>query len=464
MALLPKVYNHAPNWIRTLMLNGYAAKIHWQRFGHVFAEISAELERCERMAPGELQDYQNTLLRKIVSHAHATVPYYRELFAEHGLSVADIKGVEDLKRIPLLPRAKVRENKERLISSSFTRKQLFPGHTSGTTGSPLQFFWDLNTCIYTNAVDWRQKRWGGVNYRDPIAVFLGRMIVPPRSKKPPFWQHNYLHNHLWMSSFHLSDENFPHYLEKLQRFKPVAIEGYPSTTSIIARLLLKRGLRFPVRAVFTSSETLLPSQREVIEEAFQCKVFDFLGMAERVVFATECEHHNGFHLNSEFAVNEIVDREGNPVPAGQPGYIVGTSLRNFGMPFIRYLTTDVSTMLTEPCACGRSLPRLAPVTTKDEDLVVTPEGRIIASSILTHPFKPLRSIQESQLYQETADELLVRIVKNADYVDSDGERLIAGLRERLGEGIKIQLECVESIPRTAAGKFRWVISKVKPPL
>ncbi len=464
MALLPKLYDRAPNWFRSLMLNGYAAKIHWQRFGKVFADSSAELERCERLSPGDLEEYQSGLLRKIIDHAYATVPYYRELFAEHGLSPADIKSTADLKRVPLLPRAKVRENKERLISTAFSKRELYPGHTSGTTGSPLQFFWDLNTCIYTNAVDWRQKRWAGVNYGEPIAIFLGRMIVPPRAKQPPFWQHNYLHNHLWMSSFHLSDDNFPHYLEKLNRFKPVAIEGYPSTTSIVARLLLKRGLRFPVRAVFTSSETLLPSQREVIEEAFQCKVFDFLGMAERVVFATECEHHNGFHLNAEFAVNEIVDRDGNPVPAGQPGYIVGTSLRNFGMPFIRYLTTDVSAIVAEPCPCGRSLPRLAPVTTKDEDLIVTPEGRVIASSILTHPFKPLRSIHESQLLQETVDELTVRIVKNPEFVESDGEKLIAGLRERLGEGIRIRLEFVDSIARTPAGKFRWVISKVKPPL
>ena len=120
--------------------------------------------------------------------------------------------------------------------------------------------------------------------------------------------------------------------------------------------------------------------------------------------------------------------------------------------------------MAEPCPCGRSLPRLAPVTTKDEDLIVTPEGRVIASSILTHPFKPLRSIHESQLLQETVDELTVRIVKNPEFVESDGEKLIAGLRERLGEGIRIRLEFVDSIARTPAGKFRWVISKVKPPL
>jgi phenylacetate-CoA ligase len=229
-------------------------------------------------------------------------------------------------------------------------------------------------------------------------------------------------------------------------------------------LLLKNGLKFPLKAVFTSSETLLPSQREVIEEAFQCKVFDFLGMAERVVFATECQAHNGYHINSDYALNEIVDSDGKPVSDGQVGYIVGTSLRNFGMPFIRYLTSDVSSIIKEPCSCGRLLPRLAPVTTKDEDLIITPEGRIIASSVLTHPFKPLKTIIESQIIQESVDELVVKIVKAANFMPSEGEQLVSGLRERLGNGIKIRLEFVDTIPRTAAGKLRWVISKVRPPL
>lgn len=464
MSILPDIYNLAPNWFRSLMLNAYALKIHRQRFGPVFKKISDELRSCERLSKDKLEEYQSELLQKLILHSYNTVPYYQVLFNKHGISPKDIKGVGDIKRIPLLTREIVRENKERLISSSFKKSQLFPGHTSGTTGSPLQFYWDLNTCVYNNAVDLRQKRWAGVEYGDPIAIFLGRMIIPPRVNKPPFWQKNYLHNHLWMSSFHLSDENFNYYLNELKRFKPVAIEGYPSTTSIVARLLLKRGETFPLKAVFTSSETLLPSQREVIEEAFQCKVFDFLGMAERVVFATECEEHSGFHLNSEYAFNEIVDINGSPLPDGQPGYIVGTSLRNFGMPFLRYQTSDVSSILVEPCKCGRSLPRLAPVTTKDEDLIVTPEGRIIASSVLTHPFKPLRSLIESQIIQDNVDSLVIKIVRSSEYLDAEGERLIAGLKERLGEKIKISLEFVDNIERTSAGKFRWVISKVKPPL
>lgn len=464
MSLLTKIYEFGPNWVRTVMLNGYALKIHRQRFGSVFRKASKELLRTERMSLENLQEYQSEVLRKLVQHSYRTVPYYRELFDLHGIAPTEIKDVRDLRKIPLLRKDDVRNNKLKLVSSDYKLKDLYPGHTSGTTGSPLQFYWDLNTCIYNNAVDWRQKNWAGINYGDPIAMLLGRMIIPTSVTKPPYWQKNYLHNQLWMSSFHLSEETFPAYLGELKRFKPLAIEAYPFTAYIVAKLLLKNGIKFPLKAVFTSSETLLPLQREAIEEAFDCKVFNFLGMAERVVFATECMAHDGFHLNSDFAINEIIDSEGNAVPDGQSGYVVGTSLTNFGMPFIRYLTSDVSAIKKEPCNCGRSFPRLVPVTTKDEDLIVTPEGRIIAPVALTHPFKPLKTIIESQIIQESVDELVVRVVKGPNYLSSEGDQLISGLRERLGDQIGIRIEFVDKIERTSAGKYRWVISKVKSPL
>jgi phenylacetate-CoA ligase len=215
--------------------------------------------------------------------------------------------------------------------------------------------------------------------------------------------------------------------------------------------------------VFTSSETLLPLQRSLIEERFECTVFDFYGLAERMAFATQCEAQQ-YHLNFEYAVNEVVDGTGNPVPEGQEGYLVGTSLHNYGMPFIRYKTNDVTAIVTGKCECGRSMPRLKAITTKAEDIIVTPEGKLISSSVLTHPFKPLDSVKESQIIQETIDHLRIRIVPRDDYNDNDSEQLLAALRNRVGHEMKIDLEFVEEIPRTKAGKFRWVISKVPLPI
>ena len=110
------------------------------------------------------------------------------------------------------------------------------------------------------------------------------------------------------------------------------------------------------------------------------------------------------------------------------------------------------------------MPRLRGVTTKDEDIVVTPEGKLISSSVLTHPFKPLDAVLESQILQDELDLIRVKIVRRPDYTEDDSRHLVAALRERLGTAMRIELEFVENIPRTASGKYRWVISRVPLPL
>ena len=140
--------------------------------------------------------------------------------------------------------------------------------------------------------------------------------------------------------------------------------------------------------------------------------------------------------------------------------MVGTSLHNLGMPIIRYVTSDQSFLKREPCPCGRSLPLMDAVTTKQEDLVLAPDGRWISPSVLTHPFKPMKNILESQIVQEKLDLVLIKIVRSPQYSQGDSAKLLEGLRERLGESVEIKLDFVDHIPRESSGKFRWVISKI----
>jgi phenylacetate-CoA ligase len=258
----------------------------------------------------------------------------------------------------------------------------------------------------------------------------------------------------------MSNENMNKYVGKLEQFRPEAIEAYPSTAYIIARFLLSRNKTLSLKAVFTSSETLFPQQRETIEKAFECKVFDFYGVAERVVFATECETHQGHHLNMDFGVMEILTKDNEPVALGQVGRIVATGLHNHGMPLVRYQTSDISSIGAKKCSCGREFPLMEDVTTKDEDIITTKDGRLISSSILTHPFKPMHNVVESQIIQEDRDHIRIKIVKRPTYEEKDTQYLLDEFKKRVGEDMKIEIEFVESIPRTKAGKFRWAISKV----
>ncbi|VAW80307.1 hypothetical protein MNBD_GAMMA12-2373, partial [hydrothermal vent metagenome] len=328
------------------------------------------------------------------------------------------------------------------------------------TGTPLKVLWDQNTCIYTNAVDWRQKAWAGVNYRDKIALLLGRPVVSTRRIKKPFWQMNHIHNQLWMSSFHLSDDNIIYYIEKLSSYKPVAIEGYPSTLYILAEYMNRNNIVLPVKAAFSSSETLLDFQREEIEKAFSCELYDFYGLAERTVFATECKYHDGKHLNHEYGFTEIVNDADLRVETGEKGYLVSTSLQNYGMPLIRYKTTDITQFKANTCSCGRHMPRIENISTKAEDIVVTPDGKMISASILTHPFKMVNGINKSQIIQEQLDRISLKLVTDDRFNKDEENSLLENFRYRVGNNIEINIEFVNDIPRTKSGKYRWVISKV----
>lgn len=458
--MLDKFYEKSPIWLQELALNGYALSIHFERFGKKFHDLLEYWHETEWFSYNDLIDLQNEKLRVLIKHVYETVPYYQRIMRAKKLSPDDFKTVNDICKLPVLTREDVRLHLKELISHKYSRKQLRHGHTSGTTGSPLQFYWDKQCCIVNNVADWRQKNWAGLNYGDKHAVILGRTIVPVSQKKPPFWRMNYLHNQLWLSAFHMTEENLRFYLEKLEEYEPLVLEGYPSTMFILARYLERRNKTFPLRAILTSAETLYEIQRDTIEKVFCCKVFDFYGLAERTIFSTECEKHNGHHINMEYGITEVLNDSQEPVDRGKMGKLVGTSLHNYGMPFIRYVTNDVSSMQPLNCSCGRELPLMSDVTTKAEDFIVTRDRGYISPSVLTHPFKPLNGVKLSQIIQEDIDHITIKIVPGSDYTHENTKKLLSAMKERLGDNMNIDIQFLESIPRTSAGKFRWVISKV----
>jgi len=456
------IYYNSPQLIQTILLNVKACQLYRERYGKKFWRMYRAFEENQWLSVEEITEWQSLRLRKLVKHAYQTVPYYQEVFKKNKLVPNDIQSLDDLYKIPILTKDDIKQNFKQLLSAEVPRRLVRLGHTSGTTGSPLQVAYDINTCVAHHAADWRQKNWAGLEYGQPYASLQGRLIVPLSQKKPPFWRKNYINNQLFLSSFHLTEANLPYYFEKLEKDKIQYLEGYPSNIYILALYLNKINAIFPLKAILTSSETLFAFQRQVIEKAFNCKIFDFYGMAERVVFATECDQHQGHHLNLDYGITEFLDNDNQPVSCGELGHIVATSLHNFAMPLLRYKTNDSCALMHDSCSCGRAFPLMDSVATKNESIITLPDGRLLSPSVLTHPFKPMKNIIESQIIQDAVDNIRVKVVKNNKYSDNDEKVLLAGFRERVGESLRIEIEYVGSIERTKNGKFKWIISKVKP--
>ncbi len=457
------LYRHAPVWGQNLLLSAYAARLEKERYGGRHAEFRELLARTERGSAADLEAYQDERLRTVVAHAYEHVPFYRRRFDEHRVTPADIRGIGDLPKLPLLTRDDIRGHYDDLRSRLVPAATMKSGHTSGTTGTPLTVGYDQDTIEMTYAVFDRHYRWAGLRMSrdgDRIAVARGNVIVPLEQRKPPYWRYNSVQNQLILSSFHLSKDTLPAYFEALRAFQPAVVDGYPSTLYVLAKYLKSRGETFPVRAAVSSSETLYDFQRETIAESFACPVFDYYALAERVLFSGECERHEGHHLAVEYGVPEVVDAKGQPLPAGTPGKLVGTSLHNLAMPLIRYVTNDVTAIRPGSCSCGRPLPLMEDVTTKAEDVLTLKDGRLISPSVLTHPFKPLDNIEGSQIVQTAPDRVIVRIVPGPRFDNGLVPHLIHELGQRLGADVEIAVEMVDTLEVSKNGKFKWVISKV----
>jgi len=454
------VYGRSPAFVQDLLVSQYGRRILKDRFGRAFDETMDLFARSERWSGDEMRAYQDKRVEAIVAHAYETVPFYRERMDALHLRPADVRTVGDLPKLPVLTRADVAANAARLASRAVQRRDRWAVWTSGTTGSPLPIWWDRGVVVAANACLWRSRRWAGVEFGRPYATLFGRLVVPPRATRPPYWRVNRPWRQLLLSPVHLSDATAPLYLDAIAGFGAESLESYPSSACLLARYAQAAGARLPLRAVFTTSEPLLPEQRAAIEDAFACRVFDFYSQAERVAFTSECGEHAGHHLHEEYGVTELLGNDGAPVPPGTPGRMVATTLHNRAMPLIRYAVGDATAMTGEPCACGRTLPLTAGVATKQEDLLVAADGRLVAPSVLAGVFKRSTPVSKSQIVQREAGEVTVRVVRLDGYTQEDERSIERGFRARLGTGLRVRFEYVDDIPCSSRGKYRWVISTV----
>jgi phenylacetate-CoA ligase len=369
------------------------------------------------------------------------VPFYRERAAG-----------DALEGWPLIGKAEVRAAGRALLAER-RRRLLVPGRTSGTTGTPLRLWQDLDAVNRENAFIWRQLEWAGLRRGGRRAWLRSDMIVPVEQREPPYWRLNRADNMLMLSSFHLSEAAAPEYLDALSRFDPVVIQAYPSSIGFLASWMLANGIRYRGAAlcgIVTSSETLSAERRRDISVAFGCAVFDWYGLNERVAAIGTCEHGR-YHLMSDYSHVELL-------PAGDGiCELVGTGFNNLAMPLIRYRTGDFVRVAPdgERCVCGRAFPLIGSIDGRVDEAVKLSDGRVVGR--LTHVFEGLEGILEAQIVQDRLDALTVLIVPCAGYAERTTEQLLGKLRFRLGGDVPMGVELVDSIPRGANGKFKGVL-------
>ncbi|MEG3055650.1 MAG: hypothetical protein RQM90_05995 [Methanoculleus sp.] len=160
-----------------------------------------------------------------------------------------------------------------------------------------------------------------------------------------------------------------------------------------------------VKAVLCGSENLYPWQRDLLAEAFGCRVFSWYGNSEQTALAGECEESTHYHIFPEYGVVELIGRDGRPVEGpGVLGEVVATSLTNYVCPLIRYRTRDVAVATAERCSCGRQYPLLEKVEGRLQEFIVTRGGHLISVTPINYESGAFENIRQFQMYQETMGE------------------------------------------------------------
>jgi phenylacetate-CoA ligase len=425
----------------------------WKRF-------LSEVLFTERLPRSELERYVSRRLLVMLAHAASTVPYYQRrgellnLVEAPGADAFDV-----LRRFPVVTKADVLEDPEAFRSRASDLGPLVKAVTSGTTGTPFELWMTRDAFDAGDALWWRRNVWSGYRDGEWIARLVGDSAVPlsdPTPAKP--WRVSWTDRRIYMSTYHMNRETASLFLDMLESRRPEYLMGYPSSLEILAGFCEYEGrtLEWQPKAVWFSSEPMYEHQRDIVGRVFGERIVGLFGSAERIVSASQCEE-GSYHLS---AVDGFVEGQFGRLEIHDPARV--TTLLNPAMPLVRFELGDAITpMPAYQCACGRTLPVIDPVITRQIDYLETPSGRRVTGVALTWAVRDLVGIRRTQIIQVSENTVEVHIDADEGVVEQQGRRLADRLRKMtFGE---LQIACLQdtSIEMTSSGKTRFVVNRLK---
>jgi phenylacetate-CoA ligase len=417
------------------------------------------LEKTQWLGPAEIQALQLERLRRLLAHAYANVPFYRRRLDDVGLHPDRIQIPEDYRHIPVLTKGDIRQNLDQLVAVNRQRDALRRNATGGSTGAPLVFYQDRSFQASSWASRMRYRKWYGFEMGDKVAFLWGMDRDIPSSDWPKRLKLS-LRRERWLNSFNVSDEKMEAFARQLIAWQPSFIVAYASSLHLFASFLRRTGLdRIRPVAIESSAEKLWDFQRELIEDVFQCPVFDVYGSREFVGLAAECEAHAGLHVLADVHYVEFL-KDGQPVQDGDFGEIVVTDLTNYAMPFIRYRIGDLGSPKSQPCACGRGFPLIQEIVGRSSDVLPTPDGRYVHGEYFTHLFYGIPNVRRFQVHQRTLHDVEILIEGDPELPSEMLAEMRRKIIAQMGERTTVRFQVVDAIPLTPSGKYRFTISDV----
>ena len=406
------------------------------RFGY---DPIVDLNKSQWWRKEELTSFQNQRLRRIIQYAYSSIPGYEKKFDEAGVKPDDITTVHDLVKLPITTREEMQDNED-FINRNLISDVLYTG---GSTGTSLKYYESYEAGRIRWNSHFRGWNWMGYDYfKDSVAIISSAQGILEGKDTI-----NLLGD--------LTEENLKNNVKQLLDYAPMFIRGYVGSVYILAKYCLDHKIEISsIKAINVISENLYDFQREVIESAFKCKVFEEYCCNDGGACAWECAEHNGLHYVMERSIIE-----------SDNGEMIVTDLWNKAVPFIRYKNGDLITFLDKKCNCGRELP-LIKVKGRDNDILISDKGAISPTYLMYHGIgyhhgvKFRSGISSIQYVQKPGFILEVNLVKNSWCREEEITDFIKVV-ETITPGLRLKINFVQEIPKTGKGKRQFIINEDK---
>lgn len=431
----------------------------------VIAMTMVGQRRIPYLPEEQLREMRDKRVRWMVRYAAETVPFYRDFFRSERIDPGEIQCAEDLDRFPLIDKQVVREQPERFVSTSRWGRTALPFPTTGSTGAPLTVFHDRYSLLANAAYSEREREavrrvvGRGLNHR---AISIDYSTSTGHLSRGFLRENTFLPIGAKRTSLSLL-EPMERIVAAINECRPVVISSYGSYLELLFKTIATQGIPMHLPKVLVyASDVMTDGGKHLIEEDLGVTVLSKYNAVEAFKIGFSCEERTGFHLHDGLTHVKIVDADGQRVAKGEKGEVVISNLINRGTVLLNYRLGDVASATDERCPCGRTLPLLASLEGRIEDIIHLPDGRFVHPRLVCGVLENRAEVVQYQLIQHEPDvfEFRLATVDRAAFERIIGDILI-DLRGLLGQSVTIEAMHYEKLkPHGAGRKFRPVLSLI----
>ncbi len=426
-------------------------------------------KEIETMPIEEIKKLQSEKLVRQVKHVYENVEYYRNLMDEKGVKPEDIKGIEDLHKLPFLTKSDLRDAYPYGLLATPLKDCVRIHSTSGTTGKRVVAFYTQKDIDLWDDCCARAIVAAGGTKEDVCQVaygyglFTGGFGLNGGSQK------------VGCLTLPMSSGNTERQIQFMMDLKATILCCTPSYAAYIGESLTEQGYKpedIPLKAGIFGAEPWTQEMRKQIENTLGIKAYDIYGLTESTGpgVAFECSEQTGMHINEDHFLAEIIDPDtGEVLPEGEKGELVFTSLDKEAFPLLRYRTRDICVLSRKKCSCGRTLIKMAKPMGRSDDMLIIRGVNVFPSQIeavlLKEGYQPNYQIIVDRVGNNDTFDINVEMSPEhfsdtVSGVTSLEKQLSDAMKTMLGINPRVHLVAPKSIVRSE-GKAVRVIDKRK---